>query len=57
MTCSCQADGGRHHHSFGGTYPCECPEPCEGCGDKRAIREARETLEYAVPHEQRRETR
>lgn len=21
----------RHHHRFGGTYPCSYPEPCSGC--------------------------
>lgn len=30
-TCSRNNDGSRHHHAFGGTYPCEGPGVCDRC--------------------------
>ena len=29
-TAACSG-GYRHHHAFGGTYPCQYPERCSGC--------------------------
>lgn len=29
--CGCRAVECPHHHAFGGTYPCPCPESCTYC--------------------------
>jgi hypothetical protein len=31
MRCTCGQADYPHHHSFGGTYPCERPEHCRRC--------------------------
>lgn len=54
MTCTCRNGGGyAHHHSFGGTYPCEAPERCRGC---RAVVEPIVFTEPAWPDDQLPET-
>ena len=31
MFCDCSRGEWRHHHAFGGTYPCAGPEACSRC--------------------------